>query len=216
MIELHIAMVLDEVQRFDEALVALGRGLEISEATRGPASADAVQLHAGFSLVHARLEQHEDGLQHALEAVRILELLKQDEHPDMAMCLGYAGEALVGLGRAAEALKLQGRALSITEKILGEDHPEVATALIQLAHTQTALEDVNGAQQSYERALQIRVDSNMPRHAIGDARRMLAKLLRGRDPGRAKQLARLALADFEASEVNRPDTEAELRALSEL
>lgn len=213
-IDLHIAMVLDEEQRFEDALLVLRRGLELSKKARGPVSEEAVQLHAGFGLVHDRLRQHQESLEHSLEGVRILEVLEQTQTPDMAMCLGYAATALVGLGRAQESLELHRRALDVNERALGEAHPEVANSLMQMASAQRALGDRDGARRSYERALGIRIDAQMPRHAIGDARRVLAEFLREHDPTRSREYAVLALADFEASPLNRPDAEAELRALA--
>lgn len=213
-IDLSIAMVLDEVQRLDEALDAMRRGLEICEETWGLESMPAVQLHAGFAFVHQRLEQHAESLEHSEEAVRVLKALGQDESPDMAMCLGYAGDALVGLGRVEEGLERQREALALYERLLGPAHPEVATVLLQVAASQARLSDREGASASYERALEIRITAKMPRHAVGDARRVFAKFLRESDPARSKAMATLALADFRASPVSLPDVEAELTKLS--
>lgn len=57
-------------------------------------------------------------------------------------------------GRAKEALPLAKRALAIYEKVLGPDHPDVATSLNNLGFLLQAMGDLKGAKLYYERALQ--------------------------------------------------------------
>ena len=60
------------------------------------------------------------------------------------------------LGRAADALPLDQRALRIAEAALGPDHPEVATALESLAKDYRDLGRAADALPLDQRALQIR------------------------------------------------------------
>ncbi|MET8093397.1 tetratricopeptide repeat protein [Micromonospora sp. NPDC005220] len=56
-------------------------------------------------------------------------------HPTVAIALGNLAHAFQGLGKSAEALPLQERALAISEAAFGPDHPQVATGLNNLAGT---------------------------------------------------------------------------------
>ncbi len=195
-IDLHIAMVLDEVDRLDDALVVLRRGQRILDATRQGASMDGVQHHAGFAWIHQRLEQHGDALEHSVQAVQDLRSLGQERHPDMAMCASYAGAALVKLGRPEESLPLFREALAVNEALLGRSHPEVADTLMGLGRAERALEHWSEAQQAYARALQIRLAYKLPGPMVGEAREALALSLRHSNRAEARNVAALALEDY--------------------
>ncbi|WP_169806925.1 FxSxx-COOH system tetratricopeptide repeat protein [Actinomadura macra] len=72
-------------------------------------------------------------------AATIAEAALGPDHPDVAIRLRYLGGTHRTLGRAAEALPLEQRALAIAEAALGPDHHEVAIGLGHLAATHRAL-----------------------------------------------------------------------------
>ncbi len=101
----------------------------------------------------------------------------------LALDLSLSKEASAGLERSAahlldglgvyrfaalaaysEAKPLLKRSLAIREKLLGPNHPEVATSLSNLAALSNAQGDVARARQRYERALAITEDSFGPEH----------------------------------------------------
>ncbi len=197
--DLNIAMVLDSLGDYEPALAVAKRGLSVAEAAYGPDSLDAAQIHEGIAFIYDNLERYEEGLEHHGESQRILRVLGQERHPDMAMSLGNAGFALKELGRPEDGLPLQIEALEIWETALGDDHPDVSFALRDLALTYLELGRPEAAIPLLERALEIRVAHDMPRLLLGDGRFYLATALQRSEPRRALELARLALADYEAA-----------------
>ncbi|MGA9833760.1 MAG: tetratricopeptide repeat protein, partial [Trebonia sp.] len=78
------------------------------------------------------------------------------DHPDTAIRLDNLAVTYRDLGRTADALPLQQRALAITETALGPDHPDTAIRLDNLAVTYSDLGRTADALPLEERAGQIR------------------------------------------------------------
>ena len=77
-------------------------------------------------------------------------------HPDPANRLANLAATYRALGRTADTLPLQERALAITEAALGPDHPDTANRLANLAATYQDLGRHADALSLEERARQIR------------------------------------------------------------
>jgi len=69
----------------------------------------------------------------------ILERSLGTQHPDVAVPLGGLAAAMWALGRLEEALPLLQRALAISERTLGPDHPSTATVRSNLGRLTTAI-----------------------------------------------------------------------------
>ena len=92
-------------------------------------------------LPHALAAGHAEALEVASEATGRL--------------LNQAGLYLKGRAEFAEAKAVLERALAIWEKVLGADHPNVATLVNNLGSVLHGLGDLEGARAAYERALAI-------------------------------------------------------------
>jgi tetratricopeptide (TPR) repeat protein len=78
--------------------------------------------------------------------------------------LGLAGDALGALGDAKGSKTYYERALAITERHYGPEHPNVATTLMNLGNALGALGDAEGSKTYYERALAIKECHYGPEH----------------------------------------------------
>jgi tetratricopeptide (TPR) repeat protein len=113
---------------------------------------------------------------------------------------------LIGAIDAAESYHDAGvaayqRALAISEKALGPDHPDVASALTGIAQESLALGELPAARAAAERALVIRSQPDMPAFELAETRFALARALWS-DPAarkRAHALADQAREGFVAS-----------------
>jgi tetratricopeptide repeat protein len=83
----------------------------------------------------------------------------------VATDLNYAGWALSALGRAAEELPLQERAVGTDEAVLGPDHPDVAADLTNyVGRALSALGRAGDALPLHQRALRVRKTIYGPDH----------------------------------------------------
>ena len=132
-----------------------------------------------------------------------------------------SGEAdkLRDVGQYDKALPLAARALTITEKALGADHPYTATSLNSLALLYRAKGDYGQAEPLYRRALAIKEKALGPEHPeTAKSLNNLASLYYARgDYAQAEPLLRRALAIYEkALGPEYPDTALALNNLTEL
>jgi tetratricopeptide (TPR) repeat protein len=116
--------------------------------------------------------------------------------PDDAIVLNYLEVSLTLAGYYAAAEPLSRRALAIDEKALGPDHPEVGTALGNLASLLQNKGDYAGAEPLFRRALDIYKKALGPDHPlVATALGNLALLLKDKgDYAGAESLFRQALA----------------------
>ena len=115
---------------------------------------------------------------------------------DDSTLLNNWGMSLHDAGDYAEAEPLLRRALAITEKALGPDHPNTATSLNNLAGLLESSSDYAGAEPLYRRALAIREKALGPDHPdTATSLNNLAWLLESKsDYAGAEPLFRRALA----------------------
>ncbi len=141
------------------------------------------------------------------------------ETEDNVHALGRAVVALEKQGRYAEAIPLAERALTLTERILGSEHPQTATSLNNLAGLLCATGDYAAARSLYQRALAIRqkrLGSDDPQTAA--SLNNLAGLLESTgDYAGARPLYERALTIREAQlGATHPDTAMSLDGLASL
>jgi tetratricopeptide (TPR) repeat protein len=126
--------------------------------------------------------------------------------------------ALAPLLPAEEGIPLLERALAINRKWLGDDHPETATTLANLAGLYLDAGRAGDALAAARRALAALEDALGPDHPrIASAASMLAFCWRARgDRARAEQLYRRALAiDQKSYGPTHPDTLNDIRTLAD-
>ena len=102
-------------------------------------------------------------LPHALAAAAHAEA--QDlASEEMYYILNQAGMYLCGRAEFAEAKVHLERALTLAEKVYGQDHPIVATIVNNIGGVLRDLGDMQAAKQNFERALKIDENTNGPDH----------------------------------------------------
>ncbi len=125
--------------------------------------------------------------------------------------------ALYRAGKYSQAEPLYRRALPIFEKVLGPEHPQVATILDNLARVLQATGDRAAAKPLYERALKIREEALGPNHSdVAASLHSLATLLHtNKDYAAARPLYERALSIREKNlGANHPDVAQMLHNLA--
>jgi tetratricopeptide (TPR) repeat protein len=198
--------------------VAAGRrsGKAIADVQRALVEALAV-VHPGEEAFHDPKTwpraRRLDGL--AMTLVGVDKPVKGIERPVMTLLNGLAGYRLSALAASAQARPLLERALEISEKALGPQHPVTAAWLNNLANAVPN----RSARPLHERALAIREKAFGPKHPM--TAKSLANLafnLRGQgDLAGARRLAERALAICEkALGPEHPQTADCLKGLAEV
>ncbi len=109
------------------------RALALRKAAFGgahPAVADALVVQANIYLAAGADRQAQGAADHA---VRLLVRALPKEDLRLADALRISAKLYDRRGRAADAEKMCRKALAIREQLLGQDHPQVAEALLQLS-----------------------------------------------------------------------------------
>ena len=84
------------------------------------------------------------------------------QETDIALCCSLLANAYKAQGRYPEAEPLHKRSLAISEKVLGPDHPAVATSLNNLAELYRTQGRYPEAEPLYKRALAIKKKRTVP------------------------------------------------------
>jgi tetratricopeptide (TPR) repeat protein len=187
-----------KLERADDLISDL---IDIREAHQGgnhPALARTLLLWS--RLLHARANwSGMEGV--AARAERIFACQNPPDLPGVASAIGNRAVALSEENRNAEAELLMRRALAISEKGFGLEHPDVATRLNNLATLLQATNRLGEAEPLMRRALDIGEKSFGPEHPTVAIRlNNLADMLRATNRlGEAEPLMRRALAIDEKS-----------------
>ena len=151
----HLAMLLHDINRTEEAEPLLRRALEINEATFGKQHLTVAICLNNLAQVLAitnRTEEAEPLMRRALE---IDEAAVGKRHPTVATDLSNLASLLHETNRNKEAESLMRRALKIDEAALGEQHPTVAIRLNNLAQLLRNTNRLEEAEPLLRRALEI-------------------------------------------------------------
>ncbi len=160
----NIAVVQDDLGRFDDALANYRRSLDLREAALGP---DNLTVASSLSNIATTL-MHQGAYDEALalfqRSLGIRERFLGHEHIDVAASLDNIGALHFNRSEYAEALAALRRALTIWESALGPDHVDVATTLSNMGSVLWLMGDNEAALAAYERALAIREAGLRPGH----------------------------------------------------
>lgn len=165
--EAEAAYYLGEVEarldRLAEAKETLRHAVRAAEAGHH----DRAAANALISLVHVGLRQSDfkEGEEHAKDAAAALERLGPAPELEAALAtnVGALAWAQSQLERAEQELS---RALSLEERFLGAEHPQLAETLESLAGVQMDHFELESAASSHARALQIRKRALGPEHPL--------------------------------------------------
>ncbi|MBV1862130.1 MAG: serine/threonine-protein kinase [Nannocystaceae bacterium] len=170
---LHAAIESSDPTASAEAAVQLGltagnsaadgpRGLRLLELARAFAktSPDRDRLEVLAAMHEGAIKVTQGEMTKALalhEQVRDYWMRRADGQAELAAALLDIGSIYASTGRAAEALDMQRRAVTLNEAAYGADHPLTANALRELGNTLSTLERFDEAEVKLSRALEIQV-----------------------------------------------------------
>lgn len=170
----NLASTYRALGRAAEALPLAQRALPIAEAALGPNHREFAIALANVAATYRALGRAAEALPFEQRAVDIAEAALSRDHPtdairaqrglSVALGLGNLAVTLRALGRWAETLPLEQRALAIAEDVLGPDHPDVAIGLGNLAATHRGLGRAAEALPLEQRALSIAEAALGPNH----------------------------------------------------
>ena len=197
--------------RFDEAELAYQRALAIGSEKLGPEHPDIADLHNNLAEVYHAQEEYDEAERSNRLALAIYEKSGMHDSPRAASTHTNLGILFHTLGQHGLAETELRRAVEILEREHGVDHPRVAVNLAHLALVHLAQKRHELAIETAKRALAIGTASQMQPKELGASRFALARALWNskRDRPRARELARQALRDYDASQSSTVKKEAE-------
>ncbi|MDB4969566.1 MAG: serine/threonine kinase family protein [Myxococcales bacterium] len=140
--------------RFEPAHVYQRRGLAAVEALGGSDESAVADLLGNLAHLSHEEGKAEEALDYRRRQLAILER-SGPENPALPVLLGYVGQLLGELGQHEEAERQIRRALTISEKELGPDHPEVGSTLLSLAATLFGQDRFDESLSYYRRTLAV-------------------------------------------------------------
>jgi tetratricopeptide (TPR) repeat protein len=143
--------------------------------------------------------EHDAAVEHMRRAIAIAEHSRGPHHPQVAGGHAAIGHVLVQAGKPAQAEPELEAAIAGFDRSLGPEHPAVAEPLLGLGQARVALGRADEAVAPLERALALAEAADLPPVQLADTRFGLAQALEQREPARAAELARTAIATYDTS-----------------
>jgi serine/threonine protein kinase/tetratricopeptide (TPR) repeat protein len=146
-------MVLD---RYDEAISSMTRGLVLLERLEGPGSQASHAFHFGLGSLYMQLGQYTQAQFHFGQWVEVMRIAYGDEHSATARAESSLGEAELALGHVDEAARLFEHAATVLRASrLDRESPMLARTLNYLAMTEQARHRFDRAIELHEQAIAI-------------------------------------------------------------
>ena len=119
--------------RYDQAVVAEKKALQVAEQNLGPDHPTVATLLNNLARLYDEQGQYAQAKPLYKRLLAMSEKALGPDHPDVATALNNLAGLYKAQGKYAQAEPLYKRSLAIWEKALGPDHPDVATVLSNLA-----------------------------------------------------------------------------------
>jgi tetratricopeptide (TPR) repeat protein len=152
--ENKLAVALVKLARFAEAREHTLHALAIGEKILGPEHPRVAALQHNLANSYRRQGEFDQALRHYEKSLAVLERIPH--HLEYARVLGNLGGLEIHMGRFDDARRHTETALAEREATLGPDHPDVASALFNLAAVLEATGDLQRSLELFRRALEIR------------------------------------------------------------
>jgi eukaryotic-like serine/threonine-protein kinase len=197
----HIATVLLDQGKLDEALHEHERSLELRESALGSADHKTATSRNNLALVLQQQGKYEEAERELRAALEVYETTLGPEHPFGGLARCNVANVLGTQSRHAEAIDEYRPAIEVLERALGASHPNVAQARHNLATALYSQGEYEEAEDLHRRALadwEKALGSEHPH--IASARMNLALVVQARgrhEEAEAEFLA--ALTPFEAA-----------------
>ncbi|MEM6295354.1 MAG: serine/threonine-protein kinase [Myxococcota bacterium] len=203
----YVGVDLMKLDRNEEAIEHLRRGLETQERLTPPTPTRVLTYRGGFALALGAAGHYEETL---AELERVL-AAREEMHPPMHPKIGVVQSQLafyaVEAGDPERALEHGRVSLQILEAVHGAEHPYLAYALEPLSRGYYALKRWADARACAQRALAVRQDPTVSEGLRADSGFILAKILwdapdaSADEQARALQLAADAVRSVDDDEV---------------
>jgi serine/threonine-protein kinase len=184
--------------RLDEAAAAYRRALAVKEEALGPEHPDTLNSVENLAQVHLLLGRYAEADALSRRVVAAREKVLGPDNVALVSSLTPAARIAAAEGDLGRARAAATRALAIAEKTTGKESVASADPHAALAEVDLAEGRYADAATEAERAVASREHGETDPHALADARLLLARTLRRRDPARADELARAARAEYVA------------------
>jgi tetratricopeptide (TPR) repeat protein len=122
----------------DASIQAFSRGIAIAEAQLGKEHPSVGVLLTNLGAVHMDRKRYPEAVEVLQRAVDIIGRSLGPGAP-LSSAFSDLGDALLGMGRPAEALEIARRGLAIDEAVLGPKHPNRARALARVAEARAGV-----------------------------------------------------------------------------
>ncbi|XP_042503332.1 nephrocystin-3 isoform X2 [Macadamia integrifolia] len=152
---MHMGSMYAALGKFEDALSAYRRGLEILEIIFGKQSPFLIVPLLGMAKVFGSIGRVKKAVEIYDRALNILETSRGAESEDLVLPLFGLGNLLIMEGKASDAENSFKRILSIYTKLYGENDGRVGMAMCFLAHAKCAKGDVDEAIRLYRKGLQV-------------------------------------------------------------
>jgi CHAT domain-containing protein len=159
----RLGAALTAADRNDEAIVALGRSLQVKEAALSASDPRIARTLEAITWALQR-ESDYDGSRQAIERAARIQEQADSMHPAYAQTLNLLGLQFWFDGNLRAALDVATRAVAVAERTLRPDHPTIARALKYQAGALLYLGELVEARAVFERALGIAERNYGPNH----------------------------------------------------
>jgi tetratricopeptide (TPR) repeat protein len=158
----QLAAVLEREEKFDEARVCAERAVDIFERAFGSNSPEYAAGVSDLGTLAWYVRDLDTAVQHTKHAIAIFEVANAGQPTsDLAGQYHNLGQMTEEQGKHAEARTYFDKALAMSEKLLGPDHPRVAQTLYSIAEVDVEEGDRKHAIETMRRALAIQ-DKRLP------------------------------------------------------
>lgn len=191
--------VLIGMERCDEAIPHLEEALGIYETRVGRDKPVLIFALNNLALCHEETRQFDLAIAEYERGLSIVRKAYGEDHPHIPVLLSNMGNIALARDDPTTALARYEQALAADLATLGPDHPDVAFSLVNKGRALMALDRHAEAIAPLERAVELRTKNEAAPTLRAAAQFVLATALDelGKEPARALELAKVALATYQ-------------------
>ena len=160
-----LASELSRAMKLDEAVPLLERARDLLILALGEDNFRLALIENNLGIMHSRLGNYEEALQHLTESLESFESWQPD-HPDIGGILNNMGTVEWRLGHPQKAEVYYRRSLDLLRRSYPDDHPTVANVIFNLGEALFEQGDFEGAETQLELSLELFESKLGPDHPV--------------------------------------------------
>lgn len=160
----NLALLMHEMNRYDEAEVFFQESLEILQEAYGDVHPEVATTLYNYGQLQRDMDHVDEAIEIHRKVLKLDRLLYGDEHPNVAYSLNGLASMMNKTGNTEEAENLYRQALEMRRKLLGNDHPDVGYSLNNLGRVMMNREAYRQAEKLFFEALEIHKNANGLKH----------------------------------------------------